>query len=105
MKVYVYKADFLCEDCGEEAIRKLAQEGKTDTGDSDSFPQGPYAAGGGEADAPHHCSNYSNCVNDKGGNGVFLKNPLTSDGVDYVRYAHGERPTDLTRMWMEYYGL
>jgi hypothetical protein len=46
-------------------------------GDSDTFPQGPYANGGGEADSPQHCDH---CAK-------FLENPLTSDGLAYVREA------------------
>jgi len=58
--------------------------------DSDTYPQGPYADGGGESDTPAHCDV---C-------GVFLENPLTPDGVEYVRElirAEGN-PT-----WAEFY--
>jgi hypothetical protein len=43
--------------------------------DSDEWPKGPYCDGGGEADNPQHCA----CCT------VFLCNPLTQDGVAYVR--------------------
>jgi hypothetical protein len=42
--------------------------------DSDSYPQGPYSNGGGEADCPRHCDV---C-------GIFLENPLTGEGIRYV---------------------
>lgn len=45
--------------------------------DSDDLPKGPYADGGGEADTPQHCDA---C-------GGFLENPLTAEGLAYVREA------------------
>jgi hypothetical protein len=45
--------------------------------DSHDLPKGPYADGGGEADAPQHCD----------GCGQFLQNPLTGDGRTYVEGA------------------
>jgi len=87
--VYVYQADFLCEDCAGKIIEKLEKEGVEDTGDTDDFPQGPYPEGGGEADSPHHCGSGAGCVNAikvPGGSkiGCPLGNPLTSDGTRYV---------------------
>jgi hypothetical protein len=88
--VYVYQADFLCEDCAGKIIEKLEKEGVEDTGDTDDFPQGPYPEGGGEADSPHHCGSGAGCVNAikvPGGSkiGCPLGNPLTDDGVEYLR--------------------
>jgi hypothetical protein len=78
--VYVYRADIYCEACGAEMRRTIPQPAhavpeEESTFDSDEWPKGPHANGGGEADCPQHC----------GGCGVFLGNPLTTDGVAYVR--------------------
>lgn len=77
MNAYVYNADFYCEDCAIEIINQLKAANKPDTHDSNDFPQGPYAKGGGEADTPKHCGKCNE----------FLENPLTSDGYDYVENA------------------
>lgn len=56
--------------------------------DSDDFPKGPYPEGGGEADTPQHCDSCHE----------FLENPLTSDGMAYVREnQRGE--------WDSFYGI
>jgi hypothetical protein len=77
MNVYIYQADIYCEDCGKAmiAISKSSTLGNRE--DSNDYPQGPYADGGGEADCPQHC----------GGCGVFLESPLSSWGYAYVREA------------------
>ena len=94
MDVYVYQAELLCADCAEEIIRYLRASGVRDEGDSDTFPQGPYPDGGGEADTPQHC----------GYCGTFLENPLTFDGIEYVREAL-LRPgnPDVLQEWAEFY--
>jgi hypothetical protein len=77
MDVYLYAADLFCEDCGDKIKASLAAQADPDnesTWDSDEYPKGPYAEGGGEADSPQHCDD---C-------GVFLENPLTNDGARYV---------------------
>ncbi len=43
--------------------------------DSDEWPKGPYGDGGGEADVPQHCGHCKE----------FLENPLTPEGMAYVR--------------------
>jgi len=93
MDAYVYRAALWCGPC---LIKALAAERKAAPGaidifpaevlqqivsangftseshyDSDDLPKGPYAEGGGEADAPQHCE----------GCGQFLGNPLTVDGL------------------------
>lgn len=72
---YAYKAALYCESCGDKIERELKIAGVTDTGDTNDYPQGPFAQGGGEADTPQHCEE---C-------GEFLENPITSDGDRYVR--------------------
>jgi hypothetical protein len=79
---YIYAAALLCASCGEAQRKHLdeafAENGAapgTDEDDSDRYPQGPYADGGGESDSPQHCDQ---C-------GTFLYNPLTGDGYAYLR--------------------
>jgi hypothetical protein len=96
MDAYIYRAALWCGPCIIKALvaeRKAAPgtidmspaealeqivsaNGFTSEGhyDSDDLPKGPYAEGGGEADAPQHCD----------GCGQFLGNPLTVDGLIYV---------------------
>ena len=86
MDAYVYQAALLCTPCAHAAT--LGCEGQNivygsdyshqfwphSWQESDYYPQGPYADGGGEADSPQHCDH---C-------GLFLENPLTGDGNRYV---------------------
>ena len=80
MNVYVFRADLLCEACGEAACATTPHPPEFNpesesSWDSDDYPKGPYPDGGGEADRPQHCGHCS----------VFLDNPLTTDGEEYVR--------------------
>jgi len=82
MNVFIFAADMHCEDCGNAIRKDLIVEGLAPadpddehTYDSDDYPKGPYPDGGGEADYPGHC----------GSCGVFLMNPLTGDGYEYLR--------------------
>lgn len=93
MYAYVYQATLLCEDCAKAVIKDLAERGYTDTGDSDDWPQGPYSEGGGEADCPQHCDHCN----------VFLENPLTTDGVEYVKDAVAHSSTHGPDEWREFY--
>jgi hypothetical protein len=95
MDVYVFNADIYCADCGREMIDECRERGIVDDGDSDQFPQGPYPNGGGESDTPQHC----------GECGVFLRNPLTSDGADHVREQHAVHPSKVTREWLDFYDI
>jgi hypothetical protein len=81
MKAYMFHASWLCEDCGKAVSKEVDRDGVQDTGDSDAYPQGPYGDGGGEADCPQHCDHCH----------VFLENPLTADGEEYVRDALRDR--------------
>jgi hypothetical protein len=82
--VYVLQAALVCEDCAREIMAKLDKRGVADDGDSDTYPQGPHGAGGGEADSAHFCDSGRNCANSvKVANhkiGCPLGNPLTRDG-------------------------
>jgi hypothetical protein len=82
MQVYIFQAALLCANCGAAKCAALdvppgADLSNESTWDSDDYPKGPFADGGGEADSPQHCDD---C-------GVFLENPLTPDGEAYVRDA------------------
>lgn len=110
MDVFVFQAALYCADCGEAIARNLRQRGVEDSDDSNDFPQGPYAVGGGEADSPQHCDNGPQCLaaDTIGGRrvGAFLENPLTSDGEAYVRQSLAETPgSPLVQFWAEHYGL
>lgn len=81
MNAYIYCADSYCEDCAGAIKRRIPYYRRPtnpeieSTYDSDDWPKGPFPDGGGEADTPQHC----------GACGVFLENPLTTDGCAYVR--------------------
>jgi len=88
MNAYVFQATLLCEECAQATRTRFesleaqnpwrqCRHGviSSTCGDSDCWPRGPYPRGGGEADSPQHCGH---C-------GLFLENPLTSDGEEYVR--------------------
>lgn len=84
MNAFIYAADIYCECCGQAIRDTITREGRAPENpdnessyDSDQFPKGPYANGGGEADSPQHCASCR----------AFLENPLTDDGREYVRAA------------------
>jgi hypothetical protein len=82
MNAYMYQTALLCEDCGTKVQRWARLQAGPDWKNvlpvnSYIYPQGPYPNGGGEADCPQHCDH---C-------GLFLENPLTADGYEYVRKA------------------
>lgn len=103
---YVYQAALLCAACGERVRHEIEQESGCsqqllETGtDSEGYPQGPYLAGGGEADSPQHCDQ---C-------GAFLYNPLTPDGAEYVRCLFAEHVltgrgvVPVLTQWRDFYG-
>ena len=96
MDVYVFHAALWCADCARNEQSLLRSDLKSDTGDSDDFPQGPYPGGGGEADSPQHCDH---C-------GVFLRNPLTPEGRSYVRGALIDGgDSAVLEMWRDFYGI
>ena len=92
MNAYIYQAALFCEDCGHAIRKQIRKEGKAPAEpgyDSDEYPKGPYQDGGGESDCPQHCGAGADCLNamELGGFkvGAWLENPLTADGVAYVR--------------------
>lgn len=77
MDAYIYRGALYCADCAQDIWRGLPMEDTTPGGrmeDSEHCPQGPYVDGGGESDSPSVCGDCE----------LFLENPLTSDGVDYL---------------------
>ena len=109
MDAYVYQSALLCADCGK-AIRANTpaldvlsnQELQRLDFDSKDLPMGPYSNGGGEADRPQHCDH---C-------GRFLQNPLTDEGLNYVREAvqavqdwqeHSQGSASVIRLWQRFY--
>jgi hypothetical protein len=104
MKAYIYQAAFLCETCAHHKraaiLNAMPDFAAHVPEDSDRYPQGPYANGGGEADTPQHCDA---C-------GVFLENPLTPDGVTYLQekvaaFESGEGGrAEVIHEWIAFYG-
>ena len=97
MNAYMYRADLYCEGCAEKIIADLVEPGYPEPWDTDDYPAGPFPDGGGEADCPWHC----------GSCGVFLENPLTSDGYEYVRESVQEAidANPVVSQWAEYYNF
>ena len=94
-------------DIGAERALNQAREANGWTSESDydsnDFPKGPFADGGGESDTPSHCDDCN----------VFLENPLTFEGVAYVEETLREhrakvglsRAEEILSQWAEFYGL
>ena len=109
MDAYIYNAALWCDDCIRIVKKKLKKAGlkpedpdDEHSYDSDDYPKGPYADGGGEADTPQHCD----------GCGLFLENPLTSYGNEYVieavkedheKIKKGGKPNPVSEEWEDYY--
>jgi hypothetical protein len=90
MDAYIFQAALLCSDCAN-AVFATNTANPDDRENSDHWPQGPYADGGGEADTPQHCDH---C-------GVFLENSLTPDGGEYVREKAKQFETGPDMSWQE----
>ena len=108
MDCYMYSAALYCARCGEGMRAQLKAAGLApgdpdDEGsyDSDAYPKGPFADGGGEADSPQHCDE---C-------GEFLENPLTSLGREYVEevckedLAKGRNDSVSLSLWASFYNI
>jgi len=91
MKTYIYQADIYCAECGEKIKKTLSGQLSNK---SDNYPQGPY--GVSEADYPQHCAD---C-------GLFLENPLTTDGEDYIKeyiYIANNPDNETIKQWIKFY--
>lgn len=103
MDAYIYKADLWCTKCITKIKQELTTPDNPDdetTFDSDDYPKGPYPDGGGEADSPNHCAE---CA-------LFLENPLTDDGREYVREAVSQHRHDryikgTIKLWSDFYEI
>ena len=96
-EVYMFQGALYCEDCGRAIQDRIRKEGKApeneddeNSFDSDNFPKGPFGDGGGEADSPQHCDSHTGCLNaiklPCGSKiGAWLGNPLTNDGIDWLK--------------------
>ncbi len=119
MNVYTYQADLWCEQCGEAIREQLARDhpGKVPadpdqehTYDSDDYPKGPVADGGGESDMPQFCAAGEECLCTAFGVGQFLENTLTDHGCETLREAidrayTNDKVTDLIELFEEFYEL
>lgn len=94
MDAYIYKAALYCKACADEIYSSLPGIALT-SDDSEDCPQGPYSNGGGEADSPQYCDNCQ----------VFLENPLTPEGMQYVKEQAEASPNPVTEVWAEFYGV
>jgi hypothetical protein len=104
MDVYLFQAALVCKHDGEKVRRELTRVGKAPEDpddehsyDSDDFPKGPYPDGGGESDVPEHCDICH----------MFLENPLTRVGMQYVleALAAGRGDPDVLTEWAAFYDL
>ena len=109
MDAYIYQTDLYCEDCADAIKADIRAENpdididENDEAsfDSDDWPKGPYADGGGESDCPQHCGNCS----------TFLENDLTDDGSSYVMesiaefLATGRGSRETVETWAEFYSV
>jgi hypothetical protein len=114
---FIYAADVYCEDCGRDIRSRIKREGFAPTDpsdessyDSDEFPKGPYSGDEMTGDTPDHCACGPECLNalelaDGLKVGCFLENPLTLAGERYVKEMHTESRSEITRLWMDHYGL
>lgn len=98
MDAYAYQAALWCEDCINIVKVKTVKpdyvdESDESTYDSDDWPKGPFADGGGDADCPQHCD----------GCGCFLGNPLTVYGEADVKEAVSPyvSPDDDGELWLD----
>jgi len=100
MDAYIYQADLYCASCTETIKKTLQSPTNIDdenTFDSDDYPKGPYSDGGGESDCPQHCGQCN----------VFLENPLTDEGYEYVKQTLLKPIEDdsILATWFDYYGF
>lgn len=94
MEGYIYAGSFYCPNCTAIIKAELEQpEGYPDerTYDSGEYPKGPFEMGLEESDTPDRCDR---C-------GLFLRNPLTTDGYRYVIAALQVGECD---EWLDFYG-
>lgn len=94
---FIYAADLYCDECGEAIQEGLDAKGLSpaDPHDEYSYNSDEYpkcARDDDESDCPQHCGSGPDCYSaevlpDGHKVGYFFRNPLTSDGYEYVREA------------------
>ena len=94
--IYIYQADIYCEECGTDIAFRTAKPDYPKPWDTNDFPM---AVDNEESDCPEHCASCQ----------VFLENPLTKDGQDYVLEAvweaavDGKGLKDIVLEWFNFY--
>ena len=99
---YIYCADVYCDECGEAIKAELDAKGETpeDVDDQHTYDSGDYPKSADveneESDCPEHCGNCR----------VFLHNPLTSHGYQYVKETlNTYNDSDIQAEWASFYGF
>jgi hypothetical protein len=112
---FIFAADVYCEECTRAIKRRLRSEGNVPANprdgssyDSDEWPKGSFSDE--ESDSPQHCGSGETCLDpmvlsDGCKVGHFFGNPLTGEGERNVREMHRDSPSEITRFWMDHYGL
>lgn len=100
MDAYIYQAGLFCPNCTKEIKKTLTCPGDPNdewTFDSDDYPKGPFADGGGEADTPNHCAKCQ----------CFLENPLTEEGYRHIERQIGIMVgyNEVVKLWCNHYGF
>jgi len=101
LKIYMFEADWYCEQCGEAIASTLPEptEWEREHPDSNSYPVACDSSEG-ESDTPDHCGNHD-CE-------LFLERSLTEDGIQYVldsmrELALGHGRNEIVQQWVEFY--
>lgn len=92
----------------EHITLSLTPQDDEHTYDSDDWPKGPDSDGGGKSDSVQNCAGGETCVNATDGHGVFLENPLTSEGYEHLKEmldGHGETLPPYAKEWAEFYSF
>jgi len=102
---YIFQADIYCGKCAQEIAADITAAGQAPENpqdetsyDSDDFPKGP--GFDEESDSPQHCA----------GCHIFLENPLTTHGQEYMQsmvdeaLAKGRGEEPHIKEWMDFYG-
>jgi len=105
MDAYLFKTDLYCANCGEMLRRDITALGGAppepadeSTYGSDVYPKGPRANGWGVAHCPQHCHM---C-------GIFLQNPITDEGREYVRQCVEnvwDYSREIVETWIAFYRI
>jgi hypothetical protein len=112
---YIYNADVYCEACARDIKARIRAEGNEPENpddetsyDSRDWPKGPF--NDEERNCPEHCGSGPDCLEPhifpsgfKAGK--FLGGSLTTHGVEYVKETHRDRPSEVTKFWIEEFDI